>query len=273
MSLIDEFQLGLSGTSAIATTHTAGRPVGRREQDMDRAINRNAAMVLAITFAFLLWGFWPNYFAILSSDINWRFHFHGMTLIAWCVLMVTQAYLIRTNQRPLHRATGKISYLLVPLVLISTVLLSHHQEQPREIVFATFGVAITFTLLMQFLFAYSLAIYNRHKPLIHARFMICTALPMIPPIYDRIIGIYIFPLERFPNQPTIGGGTVPIISYIFVDLVLIALSVWDWRSRRKLNVFPVVLVAFVLFQIPTYVAHRFESLRNFADWFRNLPLS
>lgn len=241
---------------------------------MDRALNRNTTFALAFLFLFAFWGFWPRYFSQLFDQSNWRFHFHGTMLMSWCVLMVTQAYLIRTNSRTLHRATGKLSYLLVPLVVVSTLLLSHYQEQPWDIVFATFGVAITFTLLMQFLFAYGLAIYNRRTPLIHARFMICTALPMIPPIFDRIISQYLLTRDQAQFLPQVAGvPSYQLFSYLFVDLILIALSVWDWKSRRKLNVFPVVLVAFVLFQIPTFVAHRLESLRAFADWFRNLPLS
>jgi hypothetical protein len=240
---------------------------------VDRAVSRNAAFVLAALFTFSLWGFWPNYFSKLLDQPNWRFHFHAAMLVSWCTLMVAQAYLIRINKRSLHRATGKLSYVIVPLVIVSTILLSHYQEQPREIIFATFGVAITSTLLLQFVFAYGLAIYYRHSPLIHARYMICTALPMIPPIFDRILNVYLLPPERFPFMPQIGGGGVPVISYLFVDLILIALSIWDWKSRGKRNVFPVVLAAYVLFQLPTFFAHRFQVLRDFADWFRNLPLS
>jgi hypothetical protein len=240
---------------------------------MDKVLRRNAMFALAFLFLFAFWGFWPKYFSIFLDQANWRFHFHGLTLISWCVLMVLQAYLIRTNKRAIHRATGKLSYLLVPLIIVSTILLSHYQEKPRELVLGLFGLAIVTTLLLQFIFAYGLAIYHRHNPMIHARFMICTALPMIPPIFDRIMIFYLLPPDQFKFLPQIDGNPFPVISYLFVDLTLIALSVWDWKSRRKLSVFPVVLAAFVLFQVPTYVAHRTEIWRVFGEWFLNLPLS
>ncbi len=242
---------------------------------MDRALNRNATFALAFLFLFAFWGFWPRYFSQLLDQSNWRFHFHGITLISWCVLMVLQASLIRTNKRSIHRKTGKLSYLIAPLVVISTIMLTHYQAKPLELSdFDLFGLAIPTTLLLQFTFAYGLAIYNRHNPMIHARFMICTALPMIPPIFDRIINFYLLTREQAQFLPQIGGDPLyPLISYLFVDVALIALSIWDWKSRRKLNVFPVVLAAYLLFQSHTFVAHRTESWRNFAEWFISLPLS
>jgi len=233
---------------------------------MDRALYRNATFALAFLFLFAFWGFWPNYFSQLLDQSNWRFHFHSMSLISWCVLMVLQAYFIRANKRATHRATGKLSYLIVPLIIVSTILLSHYQEKPRTLDLGMFGLAIVTTLLLQFVFAYGLAIYNRHNPMIHARFMICTALPMIPPIFDRIMVFYLLPPERIQYLPQ-------MISYLSVDLALIALSVWDWKSRRNLTVFPVVLAAYILFQIPTFVAHRTASWRVLTEWFLGLPLS
>jgi len=242
---------------------------------MDRVLNRNATFVLGFIFLFAFLGFWPNYFSTILDQTNWRFHFHGLTLISWCMLMVFQAYLIRTDNRALHRKTGKISYLLVPLVIISSILLSHFQEKPRGLSdFTIYGVGIVANLLLQFTFAYGLAIYNRHKPALHARFMICTALPMIPPILDRVIIFYLLPREQAGFLPQIGGNPLYIlISSTIVDAVLIALTIWDWKSRRRLNVFPVVLAAFVLFQSLMLMGHRWDAWRSFAGWFLDLPLS
>ena len=240
---------------------------------MDRALHRNATFALASLFLFAFWGFWPNYFSQLLDQSNWRFHFHSVSLISWCLLMVLQAYLIRSNKRATHRATGKLSYLIVPLIIVSTILLSHYQEKPRDLDVGMFGIAIVTTLLLQFVFAYGLAIYHRHSPTIHARFMICTALPMIPPIYARIL-IFFLPPERAQFLPQIAGFPLySVFTDSLVNVILIALSVWDWKSRQRLNVFPVVLAAFVLFQSLTYLAHRLESWRIFSEWFLSLPLS
>jgi len=137
-----------------------------------------------------------------------------------------------------------------------------------------FSLAIPTTLLLQFTFTYGLAIHYRHKPTMHARFMICNALTMIPPIYARILGFYLLPPERAQFLPQIAGLPLyTVITDSIVNVILIALSVWDWKSRRRLNVFPVVLVAFILFQSFTYVAHHLEPWRILSGWFLELPLS
>lgn len=242
---------------------------------MDRALNRNTAFALGFVFLFAFWAFWQNYISILFEELDWRFHFHAIALVSWCVLMVLQAYLIRTNRRGLHKKTGRISFVLVPLVIVSTVLLSHFRENLLGFSDITiYGVGIVSTLLLQFTFVYGLAIYHRKSPLLHARFMICTALPMIPPILDRIVNTYILTPEGAQFLPQINGHPLyPLISYMFIDLVLIAFSLWDWKSRRRLNVFPMVLGAFVLLQSITFFGHRWAFWRDFAEWFLALPLS
>lgn len=242
---------------------------------MDKALNRNATFALGFIFLFAFIGFWPNYFSIILDQTNWRFHFHGVSLISWCILMVLQAYLIRANKRALHRKTGKISYLLAPLVIISSLLLSHFQEKPRGFSdFTIHGVGIVANILLQFAFAYGLAIYHRHRPALHARFMICTALPMIPPIFDRVIIFYLLPPEQAEFLPQIGGFPLyPLISTAVINVILIALTLWDWKSRRRLNVFPVVLGAFILFQSIMFMGHRWDAWRGIVGWFLDLPLS
>jgi hypothetical protein len=188
--------------------------------------------------------------------------------------MVLQAYLIRVNKRSTHRQMGKLSYLIVPMVIISSISLSHYQENTRELAASMFGLAIVTTLLLQFIVAYGLAIFHRRTPALHARFMICTALVMVTPIFARVISLYLIPEESAQFLPQIAGFPLyQIFTDSMVNLSLIALSIWDWRSRRKLNVFPVVLFAFVMFQSITYVAHHLEFWRVFTEWFLALPLS
>ena len=158
---------------------------------MDRAIHKNSAVVLSAVFLLSFWAFWPDYLSGALTQVDWRVHFHAITLSLWCVLMVMQAYLIRSNRRSIHRQTGKLSYLLAPLVVIAS-LIAVHNFLGREALAAyePYLLAFVLGLVAQFVFAYALAIYHRRNPVIHARFMICTALPMVPPILDRIMLYY-----------------------------------------------------------------------------------
>ncbi len=241
---------------------------------MDRAIHKNSAVVLSAVFLLSFWAFWPAYLSGALTQVDWRVHFHAITLSLWCVLMVMQAYLIRSNRRSIHKQTGKLSYLLAPLVVIASLSAVHNllgREAPEGV--ERYGLAFVLGLVAQFVFAYALAIYHRTNPVIHARFMICTALPMVPPILDRIMLYYLLPPPRAGFLPTIEGNpTYQFVSYAVVNAVLVVLSIWDWRSRRRLNVFPVVLGAFVAFQVIPVLVYGTDFWGRFYEWFLGLPL-
>ena len=242
---------------------------------MDRVLHRNSAIVLAGVFLFAFWGFWPSYFSHPLDQATWRFHFHGLTLISWCVLMVTQAYLIRTNRRSIHKQVGKLSYVLAPLVVIATLNLVHFRLQEVELTdFFLYALALPIGLLLQFSFAYGLAIYYRSSPVIHARYMICTAFVMIPPIFDRVMYYYLLPPERAQFLPQVGGEAMyPLVTYTVSDAILVFLSIWDRRTRKGPPVFPVVLAVFIGFQALTFTVYRMPFWKSFAEWFLQLPLS
>ena len=241
---------------------------------MDRAIHKHSAPILATLFAFSFLAFWPAYLSGALIDVDWRVHFHAVTLALWCVLMITQAYLIRTNRRPIHRWTGKLSYLLAPLVVLASLSAVHGLLQ-REGVDGIWAYALAFVLglVAQFVFAYALAIYHRKNPALHARFMICTAFPMIPPILDRVLLFYLLPPDRAGFLPSIEGIPLyELVPFVLTDVILVALSIWDWRSRSRINVFPVVLAAFVLFQVLPLLVYRAAFWDRFSLWFLSLPL-
>ncbi len=241
---------------------------------MDRALHRNSALALSAVFLFAFWAFWPDYLSGALTQVNWRVHFHAIVLTGWCVLMVMQAYLIRSNRRPIHRQTGKLSYLLAPLVVIASLSAVHNFLQRDELEgLAPYTLAFVLGLVAQFVYTYTLAICYRRNPVIHPRFMICTALPMVPPILDRILVHYLLPPASAGFLPTIEGDPAyHFASYAVVNVALVVLSIWDWRSRRRLNVFPVVLGAFVAFQVLPVLIYRAAFWGRFFEWFLDLPL-
>ena len=136
-----------------------------------------------------------------------------------------------------------------------------------------YALAFVLGLVAQFVYTYALAIYHRKTPAIHARFMICTAFPMVPPILDRILLFYLLPPPSAGFLPAIEGNPAyEFVSFAIVDAVLVVLSVWDWRSRRRLNVFPVVLGAFIVFQVLPVLIYRAAFWGRFFEWFLDLPL-
>ena len=66
------------------------------------ALYRSSILVFAAFSTLVLWGFWNSYYSnplemvALGNSIT-VVHLHGAGMTLWCVMLVSQAYLIRTN--------------------------------------------------------------------------------------------------------------------------------------------------------------------------------
>src|SRR5215831_4751564 len=93
---------------------------------LDRALYRNGVLLFAIFAAVIVWGFWPTYYAHPWRALPaTRYQIHGVLMSSWLLMLLSQAYLIRTNRRAVHRRVGKASYVLAPVIVIVFVLMIH----------------------------------------------------------------------------------------------------------------------------------------------------
>ncbi len=88
---------------------------------LEKTLFQKSHFYFIIFFLFAVLAFWLTYFTKILSQENYRMHTHGVALILWCLMLITQPYLIRTNHHALHKQIGKFSYLLVPLLLFTTL--------------------------------------------------------------------------------------------------------------------------------------------------------
>lgn len=232
--------------------------------NLDKSINLRSYLYFGLFFLFMLLAFWNTYFTKLFNQENFRMHLHGVTLIVWCSMLVIQPYLIKTGKRKLHQLIGKFSYVLVPLLLFTTFELLHYRMKViKAVEYAS--VALVFNALVAFVIFYGLAIYFRKNPALHARYMICTVFPMFTPVTDRIIAIY-FP-ESLPYFPTLlGVPNVPLFGFLLADVMLIGLSIWDWKTTRRLSVFPVALVILLIYHYSFNYFYQYRFWQVFSDW-------
>jgi hypothetical protein len=196
---------------------------------------------------------------------SYRMHVHGIVLLSWCSMLIVQPYLIRTKRFAWHRRLGKFSYVLVPLVIITTLDLFHFRLRNSTLGAVDLAfMALVVNALIVFLILYGLAIYNRRKPTIHGRYMICTVFPMFTPVTDRIIDAYFPFLLKY--LPTIDGvPAVPLVGFLLADLILMGLSIWDWRSHQRWNVFPVALGLLLLYHYSFFNFYKFPFWKSFAS--------
>src|SRR5882672_7456721 len=145
------------------TTSARRRSVPSPVANSDGALHRNAVVGFAAFFAFALWAFWPSYYSRLSEQSDFRFHTHGIVMTLWCVMLITEAYLMRTKQRALHRKVGYASYVLAPLVVMATINLIHFRMKGGGTLpdIGLFQLALMVNAAIVFLLLYCLAMIFR----------------------------------------------------------------------------------------------------------------
>lgn len=219
--------------------------------------------------------FWPSYFSRVLSVPEGRVHLHGLAMSLWCAMLVFQAYLIRKGLKQTHRLIGKLSYGVAPFVALATLNLVHFRMKAEAGHFSNVGLyftALMVNAVIAFVLLYGLAIYFRKTAPIHARFMVCTAFPLFTPVTDRLVFNYAPSLVGM--VPVLDGNPeVQVVGFLLADALLVALSVWDWRANKRVNVFPVALGVMVVYHLSVLTFYRFSFWRAFGEWFVRLPLS
>lgn len=218
-----------------------------------------------VLFFLALIGFWESYFSKLFGGINSYKHFHAVTMLLWMGMLITQAFLIKYKKYSLHKFIGRFSYGLVPVLIISLVLLAHSQITIHDFGITYSRLYILFlqlSLLTIFIIAYVLAIIYRTSPNHHARYMICTSLTLIDPAVSRI------PL----NIPPIPFD-YQVLTFALTDLILLILIFMERNQKRGREVFPIMLVLFLVFQGINLTSTDNIIWDNFSMWFAKLPLT
>lgn len=218
-------------------------------------------IVLVIT------GFYQSYFKDFFEPKTRLVHAHFALMSIWILMLIAQPFLIKYKKLKWHRANGKLSYVVVPLVMLSSYLmmrtnyLAYADRLSEEVSRGTkslkqaaiyqeagsiFALPFFYFLVMGIL--YSLAIINKKRSNIHARYMMATSLTLLGPTVDRTIA-FNFDISHF-------FGVIPIESFAFflADLILIILLFRDWKHGRTVKPLLISLILFVTGQILYFTA-------------------
>ncbi|NIJ55662.1 hypothetical protein [Dyadobacter arcticus] len=204
--------------------------------------NSHYLFIAVLLMAFV--GFHKTYFSKIPDfqDITSVMHLHAFTVLLWFAILIAQPLLIRTKRTDLHRLVGKISYVVVPMVILSIFLLMriafirNSPVLPGQPDIRLIGIAdITF-----FALTYLLAIYYRRNVKYHARYMVLSVLPFINPSLGRlgiprlIVGLFmmlgLIIYERFNNKvyrPYLIGLPAYVAIYAFF---LFVIDADQWRA-------------------------------------------
>tara|TARA_R110001583_G_scaffold187313_1_gene348567 strand:- start:223 stop:954 length:732 start_codon:yes stop_codon:yes gene_type:complete len=218
--------------------------------------------------ALALLGFWPTYFSKFFSgtaDFNFYFHFHFALASLWIVLLIVQPILIKKKKLSIHRQTGKLSFIILPLFLVSVILLKHYKisGEVTEGLGASLWLQLKDLVIISVMF--TIAMVNRHNMQIHARAMIATGIVFIEPTLGRFIILTLLPEPDF----MLGLGiTVAMMYALIFSLIII-----ERKQTSGRLIFPLLLVLFMVFHYLIFFQVSFPLWDSIAAWFVRLPIT
>lgn len=214
-------------------------------------------------------GFYYTYFIDLLNVKPAIVHIHFLLMGLWILMLIVQPFLIKYKKLATHRLLGKVSYVLLPLVLLSAWLLARSGyyreiEQLREAASAGLNSMTEFEILkaaavepaaiialMIFPLFYVLGIRHRKQSSKHARYMLATALILLGPTVDRIIFINL-------GINRLLGSSPHFVSMLMIDLILAILLYIDFKNKRETKTLTYCLLIFVASQLAFYILPTFD---------------
>jgi len=223
---------------------------------------------VALLLLLAIVAFWPVYIVRLPFEAELYVNLHVAGVVIWMLLLIAQPWLIGRGRRPLHKRIGRLSYVLVPWIAVTSVVLAHSRTAAlSEADFRTFGhsIYLPFGAVLTFVVAWTLAMANRRDPFLHGRYMVGTAFALFDPIAARLLFFY----SGLPPDENI----YPLIGFASADLVLLLLLWLDRKEPRGRRVWLVLLPIYLAVHIGWFTIARSDGWFTFAQWFVALPLS
>ena len=182
-------------------------------------------------------GFRRYYLALFSGEVqNSALHFHVVVMTIWCLMLIIQPILIR-KRHAFHRAIGRASYFLVPIIVLSIWLVIRHSffRMEEHLTSGQNLAQIFFPFSQMILFGgfYLLAILNKHKPSVHMRYMIVSSVSLLGPTIGRI------------NFTSLGLGAIDMDLWV-MNLTLIGFIIYDQLNKLKSQPYYLGLMAYAL---------------------------
>jgi len=219
-----------------------------------------------IALAFL--GFWPTYFSKFfdgTADFHNYFHFHFAMASLWIALLILQPILIRKKKFSIHKQTGKLSFIILPLFFVSVILLKHHNigGAVAQGLGASLWLQLKDLVIIGLMF--TIAMTNTKNMQVHARAMIATGIVFIEPTLGRFIILTVLPEPDF----MFGLGITVAIMYVLI----ISLIIIERKQTSGRWVFPLLLVLFMIFHYLIFFQVSFPMWDSIAEWFVKLPIT
>jgi len=235
--------------------------------EVTRLLHRQGALVFGAVSLLVVWAFWSSYFSRPFDQPDIFVHAHALSQTLWCLLLTLQAGAIRTRHTWIHERVGAASPVLVAVILLTTLALMRHRMEGLPIMDVHLKVmAFNLSTLIAFALLYGLAMFHRRDARLHAAYMACTVFPFFTAFAPRLIQssrpLMDVSMSLFGNFVALGqAGLIP------GDVIAFAMSVRDWRTNRRLSVFPVALALLLTIHVSTVTLYRLPAWRSTVELF------
>lgn len=183
--------------------------------------------------------FWPSYFGILR-EAPMAHHLHGITGTLWILLIAGQSFAIHSGRLSLHRTTGRLVFVLAPLLIGSFSLVTWagaRKSEAQHPFYEAFGrPLLTGDSLLVFTTALLiyLALRHRRRVHLHGALMISTVMGLLPPILARLFNFYVPGLIISSPETLYRFGPALLLSVVITVALGIFLGLryrrhaWPW---------------------------------------------
>lgn len=90
-------------------------------------VARNSESLAKALFVVALIAFRPTYLSRAPGASRAYTHLHALTAALRMLILIVQPFLVRSRRLSLHRAVGRATYVVAPLVLLGIVLLANNR--------------------------------------------------------------------------------------------------------------------------------------------------
>lgn len=216
----------------------------------NRVLFPGSAWWLLLLVPVILLGFYPTYFAMSAAPVSGLLHLHSLLMMGWVLMAVVQPLLILKRKIRAHRLVGRLSYLLMPLLLLSSwfVIRSSYRssivrilevpaveatpaEWAEAVAFAQDNMIVSVVFLLWLALFFLLGVLYRRQVVPHATFMFAAVLTLLGPSLDRIM----FRVYRLL------GLEFNLLAelFVFVVIILLLLLVLFVQKRNGYRLGPV----------------------------------
>ncbi len=206
---------------------------------MEQKLYSRIGYFFILVLIFTLLGFFPTYFMKFPvfEGLTSAHHLHAAVALLWIFMLILQPFLIKSGRYSLHRTVGRLSYVVMPLLLLSFFGVARAgyfrniKTMSQEDALAALTNGIPDMLYMGTL--YTLGIVYRKRTAWHLRFFTATGIMILGPGLGRF---------AFASFHAAVAGVIMATAFLIIPLLWMIMDIRKKKSPVPIGIF--ILISF-----------------------------